>query len=253
MVKYVAAQLESIMKKISKIIGKPIDYGRLSDSIRLANQARNYFEKVLELRKAMPSPMLGGEAIDYAIMLSHIWGSKEAVDLYKMLYDELKERVDQNKGALNEEKYRLIWRQLRPYYTDEIFRYLELENKAIIVFEEANHLHWEEMDPDDPFISLAKKLLSNPPLGPFKRWRDASLQCVKDYKIDGIVEFAQWGCRHLNSGTQILKEKLREMKIPIVLLDGDCVDRRDYSWGQLKTRIDAFLEILQRKKDGRRA
>lgn len=251
-VKYVASQLESIMKKISKIIGKPIDYSRLSDSIRLANQARNYFEKVLELRKAMPSPMLGGEAIDYAIMLSHIWGSKEAVDLYKMLYDELKEKVDQKKGTLNEEKYRLIWRQLRPYYTDEIFRYLELENKAIIVFEEANYLHWEEMDPDDPFISLAKKLLANPPLGPFKRWRDASLQCVKDYKIDGIVEFAQWGCRHLNSGTQILKEKLREMEIPILVLDGDCIDRRDYSWAQFKTRIDAFLEILQRQKEKRR-
>ena len=122
---------------------------------------------------------------------------------------------------------------------------MEITNKAIIVFEEANYMHWDRMDPADPFVSLAKKLLSNPPLGPVKRWRDASLKCVKDYKADGIVEFAQWGCRHLNSGTQILKEKL---DIPILVLDGDCVDRRDYSWAQFKTRIDAFLEILQQRK-----
>ena len=79
-------------------------------------------------------------------------------------------------------------------------------------------------------------------------WGDASIKCIKDYKADGVVEFAQWGCRHLNSGTQILKEKLRDMDIPILVLDGDCVDRRDYSWAQFKTRIDAFLEILQQKK-----
>ena len=247
-IKYVASQLEAIMKKMAKSMGTSIDYGRLSQVIRDANEARDYFEAVLKLRQTVPSPMLGGEAIDYATMLSHIWGSKEAVALYKMLYDELKERVDSKKGAIDEERYRIVWRQLRPYYTDEIFRYLELQNKAIIVFEEANYMHWDRMDPDDPFISLAKKLLSNPPLGPVKRWRDASIKCIKDYKADGVVEFAQWGCRHLNSGTQILKEKLRDMDIPILVLDGDCVDRRDYSWAQFKTRIDAFLEILQQKK-----
>lgn len=249
---YVASQLESIMKNLAKIMGTNIDYNKLSESIQNANEARNYFEAVLKLRQRIPSPMLGGEAIDYAVMLSHIWGSKEAAALYKMLYNELKTRVDNNKGALDEERYRIIWRQLRPYYTDEIFKYLELEHKAIIVFEEANYLHWEEMDPKDPFISLAKKLLSNPPLGPFQRWLEASIQCVKDYKIDGIIEFAQWGCRHLNSGTQILKERLRDMDIPILVLDGDCIDRRNYSGGQVKTRIDAFLEILNRKKQKQR-
>ncbi len=248
-VKYVASQLESIMKEMARIMGKSLDYDKLSQAIRYANEARDYFEAVSKLRQTAPSPMLGGEAIDYASMLSHIWGSKEAVDLYKMLYDELKEKVDNKKGALGEEKYRLLWRQLRPYYTDEIFKYLELENKAIIVFEEANYIHWDRMDPDDPFISLAKKLLSNPPLGPFKRWRDVSLKFIDDYKVDGVVEFAQWGCRHLNSGTQILKEEIRDMGIPFLVLDGDCVDRRDYSWAQFKTRIDAFLEILQQKKN----
>lgn len=249
---YVASQLESIMKEMAKTIGTKIDYDKLSQSIQYANEARNYFELVLKLRQSAPSPMLGGEAIDYAIMLSHIWGSKEAADLYKMLYDELKMRVDNKKGALSEERYRIIWRQLRPYCTDEIFKYLEVENKAIIVFEEANYLHWKEMDPRDPFVSIAKKLLSNPPLGPFKRWLDASIQCVKDYKVEGIVEFAQWGCRHLNSGTQILKEKLRGMDIPFLVLDGDCIDRRNYFSSQVKTRIDAFLEILSSNKSKRR-
>jgi benzoyl-CoA reductase/2-hydroxyglutaryl-CoA dehydratase subunit BcrC/BadD/HgdB len=248
-VSYVAQQLESIMKKMAKIMGVAVDYNKLSQSIRNANEARNYFEAALRLRQIIPSPMLGGEAIDYAVMLSHLWGSEDAVVLYKMLYDELKERVDSNISALDTEKYRILWRQLRPYYTDKIFRYLELENNALIAFEEANYLHWEEMDPETPFISLAKKLLANPPLGPFQRWLDLTFtEGIEKYKIDGIIEFAQWGCRHLNSGTQILRERLRDADVPILVLDGDCVDKRDYSWAQIKTRIDTFLEILERKK-----
>lgn len=252
-VNYVALQLESIMKEMAAIMGVSMDYDKLSQTIQNANEARNYFDSALKLRQIVPSPMLGGEAIDYAVMLSHIWGSKEAAVLYKMLYDELKERVDNNKSALSEEKYRILWRQLRPYYTDEIFKYLELENGALIAFEEANYLCWEEMDPADPFVSLAKKLLANPPLGPFQRWLDLTIEeGVKKYKIDGVIEFAQWGCRHLNSGTQILREKLRDIDIPMLVLGGDCIDKRDYSWSQIKTRLDTFLEILERKKSNRR-
>jgi len=242
---YVAKQLESIATQLAKKTGQRIDYDKLGKTIEYSNEAREYFEKVLKLRETIPSPMLGGEAIDYAILLAHTWGLKEAADVYKMLYMELKDRVDKGQGALDEEKFRLIWRQLRPYYTDDIFRYLELEQKAVIVFEEANYIHWEWLDPKKPFQSLARKLLSNPPLGPFNRWMEKTVECVDRYQIDGIVEFAQWGCRHLNSGTQILKETLRKRNIPMLVLDGDCVDRRDYSRGQIKTRLEAFLEILE--------
>lgn len=247
---YVAKQLEEIMLSMARKSSRVFDIQKLSQAIEYSNQARQYLMKAFELRKNIPSPILGGEAIDYAIMLAHTWGCAEIVEVYKVFYEELEEKTIEKKGALEEEKFRILWRQLRPYYTEWLFEYLELTNKAIIVAEEANYIHWHELNPDKPFLSLAEKLLSNPPLGPFQRWLDCSLMFVKDYKADGVVEFAQWGCRHLNSGTQFLKENLQKLDIPLLVLDGDCVDRRDFSEGQLKTRIDAFLEILQNKKRG---
>ena len=252
-VTYVAAQLESMVKEIAKIKGIKLDYNKLSQCIENANRAKSYYISALEFRQRVPSPILGGEAIDYAIMLSHLWGSNDAVTLYKMFYEELKNRSENKESPAGKEEFRILWRQLRPYYSNEIFKYLELENKAVIAFEEVNYIYWEDMDPQKPFISLAKKLLANPPLGPFQRWLDLTIRDgVEKYKVDGVIEFAQWGCRHLNSGTQILKEKLRETDIPMLVIDGDCIDRRDYSWSQIKNRIDAFLEILKRKKDNRR-
>lgn len=245
-INYVAKQIEDIMHKMAKVIGREIDINKLKDTIKYSNEARNYFVKVNELRKNKPTPMLGGEAIDYSIMLSYTFGCKEMVEVCKTLYEELNERVKNKIGSIDEEKYRILWRQLRPYYSNEIFDYFERKHKAAIVFEEVNFIHWPEMDPEEPFKSLAVRLLSNPPIDFSKKWLKVSIGFVNDYKVDGVVEFAHWGCRFLTANTQIVKDALQ--KIPVLVIDGDCIDRRDYSDAQIKTRIDAFIEILSRKK-----
>lgn len=245
---YVAKQLEEIMKKMAKDSNREFDIERLKTSIEYSNQARGYYVKVNELRKHKPTPMLGGEAIDYAIMLAHTFGCQEMVEICKTLYEELKRRVDSGIGSLKEERHRILWRQLRPYYTIVPLEYLEITHKAAIVFEEVNYIYWPLMDPDDPFKSLAKKLLSNPPSDFSKMWLNATINFVNNYDVDGIVEFAHWGCRYLSANTQIVKDALQTKNIPILVLDGDCIDRRDYSDAQIKTRIDAFIEILNRKK-----
>lgn len=42
----------------------------------------------------------------------------------------------------------------------------------------------------------------------------------------------------------LLKEKLKDMNIPMLILDGDGIDRRNSHDGQIKTRLEAFLEML---------
>lgn len=245
---YVAKQIEDIMKKIAKQCGREFDVDKLKQAIEYSNRARDYYAEAMELRKNKPTPMLGGEAIDYAIVLAHTFGRPEMIEICKTLYEELKERADKRIGSLDEEHHRILWRQLRPYYSNVLFEYLELKHKSAVVFEEANFIYWPEMDPDEPFKSLAKKLLYNPPTDFSNKWLAYTISLIEEYDIDGIVEFAQWGCRFLSAGTQIVKDALQSKNIPLLIIDGDCIDRRDYSDAQIKTRIDAFVEILDRKK-----
>jgi len=247
-VDYVAKQIEEIMNRMAERIGRKLNIGKLRQTIIYSNQARSYYAKVNKLRQHKPAPMLGGEAIDYAIMLAHTFGCPEMVKICKTLYEELKERVEKGISPLGEERHRILWRQLRPYYTSVLFDYLERIYKAVVTFEEVNFIYWPEMDPNEPFRSLAKKLLANPPIDFTKQWLVATKKFIEDYKVDGIVEFAHWGCRFLSADTQIVKESLQDKNIPILVINGDCIDRRDYSDGQIKTRIDAFVEILNRKK-----
>lgn len=129
--------------------------------------------------------------------------------------------------------------------------YLENNHGAVIVFEEANYIYWSEMDPAKPYDSLARRILENPLIGPFPRMLKVTLDLIKKYKIDAVIEFAHWGCRHLNNGSQILREELRARNIPLLVIDSDCLDSRNYSKEQIRTRIDAFLEILDNNKQER--
>ena len=43
---------------------------------------------------------------------------------------------------------------------------------------------------------------------------------------------------------QAVFRKLQEMDIPMLILDGDGIDRRNSHDGQIKTRLEAFLEML---------
>mgnify|MGYP003162273617 FL=1 len=44
-----------------------------------------------------------------------------------------------------------------------------------------------------------------------------------------------------------LREALREADIPLLVIDGDGMDRRNSHDGQIKTRLEAFLEVVNQK------
>jgi benzoyl-CoA reductase/2-hydroxyglutaryl-CoA dehydratase subunit BcrC/BadD/HgdB len=70
---------------------------------------------------------------------------------------------------------------------------------------------------------------------------------AKDYKVDGVVLFAHWGCRHSNGGARIIKDNLSKYNIPTLVLDGDCLNKNNSSSGQISTRLQGFMEIIDSK------
>ena len=63
------------------------------------------------------------------------------------------------------------------------------------------------------------------------------------YAPDGIINFCHWGCKQAFGGSGILKAA-DIGGVPFLNLDGDGIDARNSHDGQLKTRLEAFLEIV---------
>ena len=142
---------------------------------------------------------------------------------------------------------RILWLHLKPYYKNNIFEILE-NNNCRVVFEEISQVYWPELDGEKPFESLALKMLSHPLNGSVENRMAAILEMVRSYRIDGVILFAHWGCRHSNGSARIIKDTLRNNNVSTLILDGDCLDKNNSSEGQILTRIQGFMEIINSKQ-----
>jgi benzoyl-CoA reductase/2-hydroxyglutaryl-CoA dehydratase subunit BcrC/BadD/HgdB len=246
--RYVAGQLRELAHIIAEKQGKPFDEQKLAEAMRLSNEAREYQLKINELRKLSPCPLSGEDVTSYMMDMQFFGpGSRTAVTFYKTLYEEVQAEVKSGLEKGKKERFRLLWlHYIRPYYPNEIISYLEMQG-ASIVFNEATHVYWAPLDPDKPFESLADKVLSIPNGGPLERRAELALKLAREYNVDGVIHFSHWGCRQSCGGEYVIRDLMRKKDIPMLILDGDGVDSRNYSREQVKLRLEAFLEMLDAK------
>jgi benzoyl-CoA reductase/2-hydroxyglutaryl-CoA dehydratase subunit BcrC/BadD/HgdB len=243
-VSYVARQLEEMAHGLSDITGRKLNKQKLAQAIELSNHARKFALRVNELRQAMPSPMRGSEALAYLNMIALGFGSKKAVDIYRSLAKELEKRVAKKFTPLGEERYRLLWLHVRPYFRSRLFDYLEKEKKASVAFEEVNQIYWDELDPEQPFRSVAQRLVLNSVNGPIDSYTDILIDLAQKYKVDGVLHYAHWGCRWNYGRLRVIKDAFQKKGIPFVSIDCDSASSQNYFEGQLNSRIDTFLDML---------
>jgi benzoyl-CoA reductase/2-hydroxyglutaryl-CoA dehydratase subunit BcrC/BadD/HgdB len=279
-VKYLAAQLEAVSADICRKSGKKLDIGKFKKAIRLSNEFRKWALKAMDTRKELIKYPKNFDGLNFILPFHGLAGTKDAVDVYKTMYFELsgflkKQRSNlknssargivsgvrtginnndsntvnsdnpggSNGNAGSDKVKKILWLHLKPYYNNNIYNLLE-NNNYKVVFEEISNVYWPELDPEKPFESLAIKMLSHPLNGSVQNRVNAILEMAKDFNVDGVIMFAHWGCRHSNGGARIIKDSLKEIDIPMLLLDGDCLNKNNSSEGQMLTRLQGFMEIV---------
>jgi len=245
-IKYLEKQLENICGKISEKTGKKLDMDKFKETIELSNKFRHWAIKAGEARKELKYYPKNFNGLNFILPFHGLAGTEDAVKVYKSMYEELKRFLEIQKQADNKVKNRvkkILWLHLKPYYKNDIFTLLE-KNKYIVAFEEISYVYWPQLDPGKPFKSLAEKMLSHPLNGSIDNRIDAILDMARSYSIDGAILFAHWGCRHSNGGARIIKDSLKKQGIPLLVLDGDCLNKNNSSAGQIATRLQGFMEIV---------
>ena len=242
-VDYLTEQFEQMIEYVENETGRKLDYDKLKKSIRYNNQAREYLIEKYDLCKNVPSPANSNDLKNF-MMYFLLQGTKESVDVAKLYRDEFKFRVDNKVPGLAEEKYRLMWIQNRIQFKTDLLNILEEKYGANIVIDEFNHIWWEPMNETEPLRSLAKRIINHPIVGPVERRLEVITQLAQEYKIDGAINPAHLGCRQSAGARVLFKDALQKIGIPLIHLDVDCVDERNYAPGQILTRMEAFLEML---------
>ncbi|MFH1625818.1 MAG: 2-hydroxyacyl-CoA dehydratase family protein [Pseudomonadota bacterium] len=71
----------------------------------------------------------------------------------------------------------------------------------------------------------------------------------EEFKVDGAILAFPYSCRPYTISPLMVKKAIKErLNIPVLVLESDCYDTRNYSAGQARTRIETFAELLKMRK-----
>jgi len=245
-IQYVVSQLKGIAKTLEDVAGQKLDMDRLKESIKSSNRARSSLLKINALMKTKPCPWDGARAS--LLSLGGIfWGSPVQEQIFNLLHKEITDRV-QNKTALPE-NLRVLWFPWVPVQQTNYFDIFK-EHQVSIPMVESAYVWWDELDEDHPFETLALKALNNYMVGSAQRRAAGLSKIAGEYDVNGAIHFSTPACYHENGGFRIISDALKKVNVPVLNLEGDMTDERNYFPEQAYAKLNTFIEVMQEKAYG---
>ncbi len=246
-VEHYVAQIEELITFLEEQTGREFDMNRLREVERLSDRTSKLWMEIQDHRKAIPTPMNARDAFSAVFFMLCIPGTEMAVEFYERLRDELKERVKNKIGVVQDERYRLIWDNLPMWFNLRFFDYLNSLG-AVVVAETFSHVWAGDLDVSKPLESLARKYLPNFANAVVERRIELIIRLVRDWSVDGVILPTNRGCRMMSIGMTVVKDVVYErLGVPSLILNVDSSDWRSYNEAQVKVEIEAFIEMLNRR------
>jgi benzoyl-CoA reductase/2-hydroxyglutaryl-CoA dehydratase subunit BcrC/BadD/HgdB len=265
LIKYQYGELKDFVEFAQRVTGKKMDWDKLSAMVYRNEEILRVWREVNNLRKNRPCPISN---LDFwAIIAPGFWlpGREETLKYFQDLHAEVKTRVENKMGVVPEEKFRLMWIELPPWHSLEMFEYF-MQHGAVFVIESETYSTFliPVEKPDhvtDPLMRLAYEV-SSYSVRAMERaqseslsWRTQRyLDMARDWKVDGVVSHPLLSCRtsaySLRHAEDVLQKK---DKLPVIRIQGDLVDKRAMPpFEQLKPQIDAFLQTVAYQQENRK-
>jgi len=242
---YVRDQFRNLPGELARLTGRMWSEERFRESVALSREASVLWQECIEANSTRPAPTT---AVDQFLLMGPIVtmrGTREAVEFYRGLTHEIRERVRRGEGAVEGEKTRLlwdnlpVWHQLRP-----VSEFLADHGTALVGATYTNA--WTERAGESPDVSegLADayaRVWLNMGLG----HREEVIRRMAAFlSADGVIFHANRSCKPYSFGQEEIAARLKIEGIPCILMDGDMADERDFAEGGWRTRLEAFVERL---------
>jgi benzoyl-CoA reductase subunit C len=237
--KFYRHELDKFKQVMEDLSGNKITDESLQKSIDLYDETRRLLKKLNGLRNRDVPPVSGAEFLRIA-MASMLMPKERANELLKQLIDEVKTREIKDADGS------------RILITGSI-----IDNPALIELVEdlgsvvvaddlcsSTKYFWYETKPNqDPMDAIVRFNLERSVcacMHPSEDRYDYLHELIKEFNVDGIIYFNIKYCHPFVYESATFRKKLEE-ETPTLILE---VDHGLSGLGQLKTRVQAFLEML---------
>lgn len=238
---YVAEQLRDLVEFIEGQTGTQLDENVLQSAVARSRDSLNNFEEAFRLKK---NTFLSNDITSemYEVFLTHpLLGTKQTLKYSQMLAQDLR-NAESRKGL------RLLWMHTIPYFQESLKGRLNFNDRCQIIACDMNFEGLVKMDPEKPYESMARRVVMSRFNGSSENRIQKAVEMAKQMDVDGVIYFCHWGCKQTMGAAVNAKKRLEEEGFPTLVLNGDGCDRSNTSDGQILTRLDAFIEMLEDMK-----
>jgi len=247
-------EVEAFKTELERLTGNEITAEKLKESIELINNKRKALKRLSDLRANSPSPISGLDALLIA-QIGFNDDVKRFTAKVNELCDDLEERVRKGEGVASKNAPRIMISGCPMAVPNWKLHSIAQTAGASVVVEEScvgTRYFTDLVEPkgeslNDSLWALVEKY-SKIPCACFTP-NDARVKSVtqlaKQFNVDGVIYYTLQNCHDYNIETVKIGRALKAEGLPMLKIE------TDYAMGdseQIKTRVEAFLEIVQGKK-----
>ena len=237
-------ELNLLRGQLEEHFGVKVTDERVAEAIALQNQVRGLQKQLYLLRKVDKPPITGAETL--AVMVA---GTAMPKQRYKELLTELLAELTEKQGSRD---YRARLMILGGELDDPAYLQIIEEQGGLVVTDSScfgSRLMWmpvDEAEPD-PIRALARYYIHDRPSCPrMYGGQPARIaftrEMAREFRVDGIIGERLLFCDQWVVENYMTDLDLKEDEIPFMPLDREYILSGE---GQLRTRIQAFLETLE--------
>ncbi|APF27217.1 2-hydroxyacyl-CoA dehydratase [Clostridium botulinum] len=240
-------EINDLIKKVEEITDNKITVEALKEGIRVTNAKRKALKRLYDLRKYKPSPISGLDCL-LITQIAFYDDPKRFTEKVHELCDELEERI---KNSQESNKKRILITgtpmALPNWKLHSIIESLDAE----VVVEETctgtRYFEGEVSEEGETLEELIKNLadrylnINCACFTPNTGRIDDIIKYTKEYEADGVIDTNLSFCHTYAVEHRDVEANLKEKNIPIMHIETDYSTEDS---GQIKTRVEAFLEMI---------
>lgn len=243
-------ELEILKERLEELTGNEITPSKLKDAIKLINEKRKALRRLYELRKAKPVPISGKDAL-LVTQIAFYDDPERFTSKVNSLCDELEERVKLGKGVFPSGTKRIIITGTPMAIPNWKLHHIVETSGAAVVCEETctGTRYFENLVDEEPdtleaqIRAISERYMKTncACFTPNQGRIDDIIRLVREYKADGVIYYNLQFCQSYAVEYELVRQALQREGIPVLFIETDYSENDS---GQIKTRVQAFLEML---------
>jgi benzoyl-CoA reductase/2-hydroxyglutaryl-CoA dehydratase subunit BcrC/BadD/HgdB len=251
-VRLYADDIREAAEELERVLGIELTEETLNAGWRKYTDMRLSGQRVIELSKAEPMPISQVDLNPFWRLISSAGGRglEEGPEAIDILTREVEKRVEEGKGVVEKEAptVAFLTNSVGDPAMARMFEECGLAMRGPLIYympplqrAESKFTTFEERTVE----AMMRRGLYHSTPGCIAVMEES----IKAMKPDALLWYYQFSCRASSPQALIIKKSIEDdLGIPVLLLEGDVFDERSYSAEVLRTKVEAFADMLRGRK-----